>query len=324
MSTEKNVLNPVPIRTDHWLLSAGNSSKISGGSPEPLAQAFSDPDPTTMVVSGSEKDTSGGKVNSKVEKMTAASGGRRGYGTGNGNGEKIGNEVTKLSAPRMREFKVLTFCYEHGFITRRVVERLLLSDIERRSASRILERLVSSGRLYPLSGNWATDRGVFQLTRASAYAVADRANFRNQYSLGPIPRQFDHDVTVMEVRILLERLLGGRWQQERALRTAQWAEIPDGVLHLNSRARIAIEVELTQKNKPKLNRLLARWKRRDVSLVLYVCPNESMADFIKKQMKKIPDAGHLAVITLESLRAGRTEIWTPTGTKRLFTKVELS
>jgi len=258
-----------------------------------MAHAFSDPAPPTTVVKGSEKDAI-----------------RRPFGSNT-------NFNRAAQGLKEREDYVLDLCYLHGFVTRQVLERTVLRGISKRGVSRFFDRLISKRALERKNQNWLAGRGVYCLSRSAYSHAKTRFSYDLPHRFNPNPFTFHHDEAVIESSIHLREMLGGTWEPERALKTDQYQEVPDGILRLESGGEIAVEVEFSKKHRIRLKRLLDRWQESEVALVLYLCGDENIARFVESVMSESASSPHLALMTISELRQRKSDVWTPAGLRRL-------
>ncbi len=115
----------------------------------------------------------------------------------------------------------------------------------------------------------------------------------------------DHDFKLISLRLLLEGCgLAHSWKPEHLIRanifrnndfrTAKEKLIPDGLMAIEvdgKRLTLAIELELTLKNKDKLRKTLSRYKRQDgIVGVWYIAPTSSLLNSISAVWNGLGDA----------------------------------
>lgn len=132
--------------------------------------------------------------------------------------------------------------------------------------------------------------GIYRLT-------AKGAKLTDLPPLARIPlATYHHDLTLIELYLRLrERYPQAHWMSERALMRDKHADgvgkrghLPDGVLILPEQKPIAVEVELTLKSKPRLERILKGYSAAfDYQAVWYYC-SEAVAAYIAPMTVKLP------------------------------------
>lgn len=281
---------------------SGLSLVITDASENSRSHLFSDPTPTTTVVMGSEKRMVSIERSEKSEQTISSK----------KNGSGVGSEDIELL--------VMNLCYEHGFITRKVTHRNILSNVSYRSVSNLFERLIKKGVLKRKNSSWESGRGIYQLTPKGYEIVSPLSDYEFQKFHKMEPYIFNHDEALLETRLILQDLVGGEWLPEKALRYLQYQEMPDGVLRVKDDFEIAVEVECSMKGPSRLKNLLNRWEKTDLSLVLYVCRDSKIFEFVKRVLEGVNSPELFALTTLERLRHGYGEVWTVNGPKKLPSK----
>jgi DNA-binding Lrp family transcriptional regulator len=112
----------------------------------------------------------------------------------------------------------------------------------------------------------------------------------------------EHDFKLLRLRLLLEkRGIAKSWVPEHEirflvfkkydLRTAKEKLIPDGLMVTEAsfkKVSVAIELELTLKNKERLKEVLKRYlEKKDLSCIWYVCGSKMVANAIRDNWNKV-------------------------------------
>ena len=105
----------------------------------------------------------------------------------------------------------------------------------------------------------------------------------------------EHDFKLLRLRLLIEeREMAKTWIPEHEirylvfkkydLRTAKEKIIPDGLMFIetsNKKVSVAIELELTLKNKERLKQVLRRYlEKKDLNYIWYVCASKMIANAV--------------------------------------------
>ena len=114
---------------------------------------------------------------------------------------------------------------------------------------------------------------------------------------------YNHDKTLIDLRILFRDLGIGAWIPERVVRSIKpRGSSPDALL-VTKRYAYAIEYERTEKKLTRYREIFERYKSRDnYDAVLYICFNEA---FISKIKKEYYPSRKFYFITLERLLKDR-------------------
>lgn len=114
-----------------------------------------------------------------------------------------------------------------------------------------------------------------------------------------------HDVALSEVRLKLKSVgLGETWIPEHILRYQAWENrikhrrvaetIPDGIFtieHKGEHLAVAVELEINQKNSERYQKSFrAYYCKRNLGMVWYLVPNESLGRRLESVWKKIPSS----------------------------------
>lgn len=186
-----------------------------------------------------------------------------------------------------RDLSLLNWINSFGFVTCKHVGRWM--NVSDRVAQKRVKKLVDGGylereRIFCKGGD------ILKVSNLGVKLIGDELGVQKGLRLGT----YFHDLGLIDLSLdLVEEHNGSRFFPERRIRheiglkgVGQSGHIPDGFLELEGGQRIAIELEITRKQKFRLKRIL-RGLHSDMNLagVWYFCPEE-IADFIAAE---IPD-----------------------------------
>ena len=175
-----------------------------------------------------------------------------------------------------RDAHILRWINGHGFATVQQTADWLGNRYQ--NNHRRLKRLVDAG--YLRSQRVGHSRHVFYLTKAGVIQCGDDLPPFRAIRFG----SFVHDLRLIDLATKLNRETGGqftpehRLRQERGLKTiGAYGHIPDGLLKLDGKPPIAIELELSTKGWQRLqNILLAYAADFDLREVWYFAGNDAL------------------------------------------------
>lgn len=128
-----------------------------------------------------------------------------------------------------------------------------------------------------------------------------------------------HDALVTSVRLRLEELLACKWIPETYFKQEGGKLIPDGMMRLGDGSPIVIEVENSQKNRRRFEKLLLDWGfysiRQDeaIALVLYIASTPAVFDVLHRRLQNAPPFMAYGLMLWERLDAGETHFWSTRG-----------
>src|SRR5262245_29093336 len=141
-----------------------------------------------------------------------------------------------------RDQEILRICYEQQFLTLDRVRHFYLRT-SRSEPYRRLRELENAGFLLREYSPIAGRRSLIRLSELG-YKFA-RAN--HQFDLAPLkrlnPSTLLHDTLVTSVRLRLSEFWDVPFVPERAIKSLEFQEIPDGIFNFPSGNEIALEVE---------------------------------------------------------------------------------
>ncbi|MBS1960586.1 MAG: hypothetical protein JST04_00110 [Bdellovibrionales bacterium] len=164
----------------------------------------------------------------------------------------------------------MTLCYEQGFISLNQVERYLFREADpRRARERVLE-LERAGYVFRTKTYGESRNTLVRLTLAGLAVALGNTDLEIKPRSRIDFATLDHDLKLIDIRMKLEeRWKDFRWIPERAIRAADYPEVPDGLCLFSDGRKVAIELENSLKGEARTLRLLSRWRDTDVSLVIY-------------------------------------------------------
>lgn len=135
----------------------------------------------------------------------------------------------------------------------------------------------------------------------------------------PAPREvllssYRHDILLVDLALELVGRTGGTWITERQLRhrlgldkvgrIGKRLHVPDGVLQVERNGQalvIAVELELSHKVGPRLQRILESYAVSNYSEVLYCCSTEQMLRKIQELAARVGAAGVVRAVLLSEI-----------------------
>lgn len=194
-----------------------------------------------------------------------------------------------------RDRKILKFINEFGYSEMPQIQRMF--GLSKSRGYKVVKRLVDAGLVvheYILRNC----HGIYRLTREGAECT-DLPMLRN-VSLGG----YVHQLTVVDVYLrLMQRYPDATWISERRLKRNKFLEkgfcrhghIADGMLIFPDSKKIAIEVELTMKEKDRLDNIIRKYALDStIDGVWYYCSPE----IVNKMRKAVDWMSHVTVFEL--------------------------
>lgn len=223
-----------------------------------------------------------------------------------------------------RDRELLLLCYEHRFLVGDVVREFFFAGNYYLARRRL--RLLLEHKLLRETNNPGLSKSRILTLTPAGYRIAQSETkhvIRGSTRTGRAT--FFHDQLVTAVRLRLARFWSATFVPELALKQTEFnGEIPDGIFEFSSGAKIAIEVENSDKGKGRFQRLAARWaKYPDILLVLYVASSRSLYGCLKRYLETLgSEAQPLGLIVWEDLQAGAPKVWTSRGEMDLLARRE--
>lgn len=217
-----------------------------------------------------------------------------------------------------RDRELLRLCYEQQFLMTDHIQHYFRSGSYRACRMRVQE-LVEHKFLREESNSIFGRKPVYRTTSiGTQIALESGAIVHNPVRTLQLTTLV-HDSLVTSVRLKLETLWDGRFVCERAIKSKDFKQIPDGIFFFPSGRGIAIEVENSDKGKSRFTRLLSRWQDTPgILFVLYVATSDYLCKSIKKCLPNGPIDQPMGVVTWEILKDGTPLVWTPRGEVDLF------
>jgi hypothetical protein len=236
--------------------------------------------------------------------------------------KKPGNK-TGWVVPGERDLEIVRWSLEQNFLLLDQVAKWFPDGPSNPGVPRRETATPGTLRRREREGNWSLERRVRKLVRhdflrrsrvfteRAAALVTGAEGHRLLEGLGLTRglarvdgidwKNFLHDRVVTDVRWTLEKIHAAQWTAERVLRRElNGKHVPDALVQLAGRS-IAIEVELTRKNKSRYRSIFGEylsWERPHLDLVLYVVPSKDALETIFGSV--LP-----ALLADESLWSGR-------------------
>jgi hypothetical protein len=228
-----------------------------------------------------------------------------------------GSLVIKLQE---RDYSILLLCYEQQFLILEHV-RHFFPNTHRTTSTRRLKELKDSGFLsveyHPLTGSM----GLFRLTQLGLQSIQGRSPYRIIQVKNLNVQTIYHDTIVTSARLKISHFWKADFVPERAIKIKSFPEIPDGIFFFTSGKGIALEVENSDKGRPRFLRLLERWKEApQIVFVLYVVTTPLLFRSIRSYLKEGPDEPQIGVVLWEELKTGRPLVQTRSGLVPIFEK----
>ena len=185
-----------------------------------------------------------------------------------------------------RDLDLVGWVNGFGFVDVEAV--CLLWGVSYEAARRRLAKLVGAG-LFEAERSMLDGRKVFWPTREGVELAGDE--------LGPIKGvrwvTSGHDLAIVALAVRLERETGGRFEAERRLRRRQGlsgvgvpGHVPDGVLHIEGKRPVAVEVEFSTKPKRRLKEIIDGYRRNfEYSEVHYFAGSKSILDRLNESFQ---------------------------------------
>ncbi len=175
-----------------------------------------------------------------------------------------------------RDAEILRWINGHGFATARQVADWL--DVRHQTAHRRLKLLTDSG--YLRSDRVGHNLLALRLTKAGVTQCGDDLPSLKTIRFG----SFHHDLQLIDLATELTRNTGGNFTTERRLRQERGmigigihGHVPDGLLKLDGKPPIAIELELSTKGWHRLQSILSAYAADfDIGEVWYFAGNEAL------------------------------------------------
>lgn len=153
--------------------------------------------------------------------------------------------------------------------------------------------------------------GHYRVTAKGVAASGDELSAPREVPLS----SYRHDIMLVDLALELVRKTGGTWITERQLRhqlgldkvgrVGKHPHVPDGVLQIEQNGRavvIAVELELSHKVGPRLQRILENYAVSNYSQVLYCCSTWQMRQKIQELAARTGAGGIVkAVLVTEIL-----------------------
>ncbi len=222
-----------------------------------------------------------------------------------------------------RDRGILRLCYEQTFLLREHVE-CFFGDASGRRINQRLKVLEDGGFLtrsyFPELG----PKAVIRLSKRGE-SVALQSGARNTRQPARLnPKTLAHDAIVTTCRQKILRHWNAEFIPERAIKTRDFPEIPDGIFFFRSGRGIALEVENSDKGRTRFLRLLERWKGApSIVFVLFVATTDRLFETLSRYLSSGPEDQPMGVVRFsELISAGDVRVRTKRGPVALFDRRE--
>jgi DNA-binding Lrp family transcriptional regulator len=190
-----------------------------------------------------------------------------------------------------RDRELLLKLHSYGMLTTNQVKKIVFNDIAVTTVLRRLRILETEHLIKRIEGLITSER-LWALTEKGA-VIADVKLYKRNFAKGLL----DHDYKLLALRLCLEgHGIAHSWTPEHeirskvykkyGLRTARDMLIPDGLMGVEmneNKVSVAIELELTLKNKSKLNETFRRYQsKRETFAVWYIVPSRMIMNQVHR------------------------------------------
>lgn len=233
-----------------------------------------------------------------------------------GEGKAMGLEIQK------RDLRILKLCYEQQFLLVSHIRDYLFEGNYVEAKRRVRE-LMAAGLLEENSLKHRRAK-LIQLTPTGKRFASEQSSVEAGFTKID-PALVEHDSIVTEVRLRLETKWKALWIPERALRSMNPDEVPDGLFLFESGKKAAIEVENSLKGRSRFVERLQRWNRAShcPHLVLYVATTEDIYMHLQHWLDGSPRTPLFCLVRLSQLMQPEPEVWSPIGELDLFSEETL-
>ena len=194
-------------------------------------------------------------------------------------------EREKLMRLTDRDKEVLEWINGFGFVKARDVLSKFFDS--RTPCYRRMKAMTDNGFL--------RTKGVFQEENSNIYIPTKKALMATGDELPVVENlavhTYKHDLSLVELSLMLEEKTGGEFIPERRLRQNPESyevhnHIPDGLL-ITKDERISIELELSRKNKQRINRIMRDHSMNiEINEVWYFVKDDLLKSFILSEAKR--------------------------------------
>lgn len=220
-----------------------------------------------------------------------------------------------------RDREIINICYEQMFISVAQVQRYFFKSADKRRARERVLELARSGYVSRTKVYGETPNSLLQLTR-DGYSLAEKRNLLSLRYISKINfRTIEHDLRLIDIRFrLAEKWTNYRWVPERAIRRAEYPEVPDALCLFKSGKTIAIELENSAKGEDRIIKLLSRWRTTNISLVLYFATSDEVFRKYQKILSSHDFDAAIGLIDLNEFLTSFPTAWSKNGPIRIFTE----
>lgn len=196
-----------------------------------------------------------------------------------------------------RDQKLFRHLSDYGMLTTKQINKMIFGGIATTTVLRRLRFLEEDKLIKRLLG-LSTNESLWIITEKALSFFEGGEYFKRLWNKNLL----EHDFKLLCLRILLEeRGIAKSWIPEHEirflvfkkydLRTAKEKLIPDGLMVTETsfkKVSVAIELELTLKNKERLKEVLKRYlDKKDLAYIWYVCGNKMVVNAIKESWNSV-------------------------------------
>ena len=219
-----------------------------------------------------------------------------------------------------RDLEILRLCYEQQFLLSQQIESYFFETKTPQNARRRLRELEAAGLIIRSTLQLSTQKALIRLSAKGLKFIEGSHPFLVPQVKKVDLRTFHHDAHVTEVRLRLLQFWEGIWIPERALKSEDFPQIPDGVIELTSGKRVAVEVENSVKGIKRFHRNLERWLKVEVNLILFVPTSSSLEALVHKYLSSFRSSIPAGCVTVSQLKERSPLIWTREGNLSLLSR----
>jgi len=203
---------------------------------------------------------------------------------------------------QVRDYEILTWLVQMKFMLLDQITSVFFKGCNsHRAPYRRMLKLMKAG-LIETKRVYTESRDLYLPTKKAAKLLMRRGG---SYALGLSKDKdfanYEHDKTLIDLRILFRDLGIKTWIPERILRSARPAgSCPDALL-VTSNYLYAVEYERTEKKLTRYKEIVERYNRGNYHAVLFICRDQLLV----KKIKSIASSRRFYFITLEDLMRNR-------------------
>jgi DNA-binding Lrp family transcriptional regulator len=186
----------------------------------------------------------------------------------------------------------------YGMLSTAQINQLIFSSIAKTTVLRRLRILEEANFIKRLVG--LESQEVLWIITEKSKQFSEGEHYKRNWNKNLL----EHDFKLLKLRLLLEeRRISKSWVPEHEIRylvfkkhgvkTASKMLVPDGLMVTelsNIKISVAIELELTLKNKERIKEILTRYKeKKDLNTLWYLCDSPAIINSIERTWKNLRD-----------------------------------